>query len=437
MSWIWQGALPFVVVLGTVILFHEYGHYLAAKWFGITVEVFSVGFGPRIAGFVRRGTEYRLAWIPLGGYVKLKGETGEAGGPLDPGDLAAHPRWQRFIVFAMGAVFNLITAAVLLTVVFMIGVREPAYLYEPPIVGEVDQESPAREADIRPGDRILSFGGEEVATWKQLQIKMMLSPGQTREVVLERDGRRVTTRVMVLAGTREIGRPGIFPVTGGVAVGGVQSGYPAEKAGLQKGDRLVSIDGLPMTNISRVLRTIQGAPATALQFVVDRGGEMVELTITTLDEDGRGRCGFSPVPIVEMVTRSYPLFEAMRQSLRQNLESAGLFFTTIRKLLVGEMSVRAFSGPVDIYRISGEAAQEGFVPFVNLIAFISLQLGIINLFPIPPLDGGHLFTIAIEGAIRRELSLRLKERALQAGLFLLLLLMVTILYFDISKNFFN
>ena len=431
MSWIWEYFLPFAVVLGSVILFHEYGHFLAAKAFGITVEVFSIGFGPRIAGFVRRGTEYRIAWIPLGGYVRLKGETGEEGGPLDPGDLAAHPRWQRFIVFLMGAVFNLITAIVLTAAIFVSGVQEFAYLHEPPVVGEVDESSPARDADIRPGDRIVRFGGEEVSTWKDLQIRMLLSPGQTREVVLERGGRTITTSLLIQSTPGAVGRPGIFPETG-VTVGSLQPGWPAEQAGLRKGDVLVAIDGEPMRTVSRVFVTIQGAPGRALRITIGREGRTFDETIVPRDEDGRGKIGFVPMP--PTLTRAYPPLQALGHSVRQNIESAGLFFATLRKLLAREMSLRAFSGPLDIYRISGEAAQEGLIPFLNLIAFISLQLGIINLFPIPPLDGGHLFTIAIEGILRRELSMRLKERVLQTGLVLLVLLMVTIVYFDISKN---
>ncbi|HUD72005.1 MAG TPA: site-2 protease family protein, partial [Dongiaceae bacterium] len=153
------------------------------------------------------------------------------------------------------------------------------------------------------------------------------------------------------------------------------------------------------------------------------------------DDAGKGRIGFRPTP--PTITRAYPFLEAARQSMNQNVESIGLVFETFRKLIRRELSFRAFSGPVDLYKFSGEAAEEGLIPFLQLIAFVSLQLGIINLFPIPPLDGGHLFTIAVEGAIRRDLSNVLKERVMQAGLILLLGFMATVIYFDITKNFFH
>jgi len=434
-SWLWEGALPFALVLGSVVLFHEFGHYLAAKMYGITVEVFSVGFGPRLWGFVRKGTEYRLSWVPLGGYVKLKGETSaEDGTPPDPGDMMAHSRFRRFVVFVMGAVFNLATAFFLTAFIFMHGVQEYAYLYEAPIIGEIDPESPAVAAGLQPGDKVVSFDGQPVTNWKDLQIRMMLSPRQTRDIVVERDGRPIPARLAIEAGPNEIGRPGLGPATG-VLVGGLQPGWPADEAGLKRGDRIAAIDGAPMPTVEKVYRTIQGSPGKALTFTIDRDGSSFDVAITPRDDQGKGKIGFIPTP--PTITRTYPFLEAARQSARQNIESIGLVFETFRKLLRRELSLRAFSGPVDLYRFSGEAMEEGLIPFLQLIAFVSLQLGIINLFPIPPLDGGHLFTLVVEGILRRDLSLVIKERVMQAGLILLLLFMGTVIYFDISKNFFH
>ncbi len=435
MSWIWDYALPFVLVLGTVVLFHEFGHYLCAKAFGITVEVFSIGFGRRIAGFRRGGTEYRIAWIPLGGYVKLKGETAEEGGAIsDPGNMLSRPRWQRFLVFVMGAVFNLITALVLTTVVFMSGVREYAYLYDPPVVGVIDETSPAGSADIRPGDRVLTFGGDPVTTWKDLDLLILLNPRQTKEVVLERDGRRITTELEIEAGRNEVGVRRVFPNTG-VMVGGLQPGWPAEEAGLETGDRIAAIDGVEMTNIPLLLQTIQAAPGRPVEVTVERKGESFTRTIVPRDEGGVGKIGVAPT--YPTIVRTYPFAESIRRSVRKNLEDMFLVFDVFRRLLTLQLSIRTFSGPIDIILISGAAAQEGIVPLLQLIAFVSLQLGIINLLPIPPLDGGHLFTITIEGLIRRDLPMQLKERVMQAGFLLLLLFMGTIIYFDISKNFFR
>jgi regulator of sigma E protease len=431
MSWIWEYALPFAIVLGSVILFHEFGHYLVAKWLGVTVEVFSVGFGPRLWGFRRGDTDYRISWVPLGGYVKLKGESPEEGAAPEPGDLLSRPRWQRFLVFVMGAVFNLATAFVLTAAIFMIGVDEPAYLYEPPVVGELEQKSPAGDAGIRPGDRILAFDGRAVSTWRELETLILLNPRQTKEVVLERGGERIVTRLAVQAGRSDVGHAGILPATG-VVVGGLQAGKPAEGAGLQPGDQIVSIDGVTIDTLSTLLEIIRNAPGKELRFVIRRGSENFERAITPVLDGERGVIGFTPA--LPSVVRSYPFLESLRQSVLYNIEQTGLFFVTINKLLTRQLSLRAFSGPIELYRYSGRAAQEGLVPFLHLIAFISLQLGIINLFPVPPLDGGHLFFLVIEGAIRREIPSWLKERVAQTGLILLLLFMGTIIYFDIAKS---
>jgi len=432
-SWIWEFALPFAVVLGVVVLFHEFGHYLVAKWLGITVEVFSVGFGPRITGFRRGGTDYRLSWVPLGGYVKLKGETPEESTAQDPGDLLSRSRFQRFLVFVMGAVFNLITAYVLTAAILMIGVPEAIYPSRPPVVGEIDEGSPAVAAGIQPGDRILSVGGQPVSTWKDLDLIILLSPGQTKEVVLDRGGRRLTVQLPILADARNsVGIQSINPATG-VIVGDLQPGRPAAEAGLRRGDRIVSIDGVEMTTIDKVFKAIRGSAGVPLRFVIERDGRPFEQVITPIREDDKGMIGFIPTP--PMATRRYGFLEALRGSFSKNLEDASLTFLTLKKLILKELSLRTFTGPIGLYLASGVMAQEGLVYFLKFIAFVSLQLGIINLFPIPPLDGGHVFTLLIEGAIRRDLSARIKERAMQAGLVLLLLFMATVIYLDISKLF--
>lgn len=432
-SWIWEFALPFGVVLGVVVLFHEFGHFLVAKWLGVTVEIFSVGFGPRIGGFRRGGTDYRVSWVPLGGYVKLKGETPEEGNAQDPGDLLSRSRFQRFLVFVMGAVFNLVTAYVLIVVILMMGVQEPVYPGQPPVVGEIDTDSPAVEAGIKPGDLIISVGGQPVLTWKDLDLAILLSPGQTREIVLERSGARLTVPLAIKTDARNsIGIQSLFPATG-VIVGDVQPGRPAGAAGLRRGDRIVSIEGVDMTTLSRVFKAIQGSAGEPLRFVIERDGQTFAKVITPVRDGDKGVIGFVPTP--PMTTRSYGFLQALRGSLSKNLEDVAVTFLTLKKLVLRELSLRTFSGPIGLYLASGAMAQEGLVYFLRFIAYVSLQLGIINLFPIPPLDGGHVFTLLIEGTIRRDLSIRLKERVMQAGLVLLLLFMATVIYLDIAKLF--
>jgi regulator of sigma E protease len=432
LSGLWHYGVPFAIVLGVVVLFHEFGHFLVAKLCGVTVEVFSVGFGPRIAGFRRRGTDYRLSWVPLGGYVKLKGEMPEENGPPpEPGDLLARPRWQRFLVFVMGAAFNLMTALGLTTALYKVGMKVPAYESRPPVIGDLDPNSPAAAAGFEPGDLILSFAGKPVPTWRDLQFKVLLDPGPAREIVVRRGGRTITTRIAIERDASGIGVPIFSPETG-VEVGGLQSDRPAARAGLRIGDRIAAIDGAPIATAGRIIRAIQESAGRPLRVTIERDGRTFDVSITPFLDGDAYRIGFNPVPI--QIVRSYPFVEAVRESLLWNVEQTGLIFISFKKLLTRQLSLRAFSGPIDIYRVSGVAAQEGLVPFLQWIALVSLQLGIINLLPIPPLDGGHLFTLVIEGTLRRELSMRLKERIMQVGLALLLLFMGTVIFYDILKN---
>lgn len=432
LSWIWHFALPFAVVLGVVVLFHEYGHYIVAKLLGVTVEVFSIGFGPRIFGWRRGGTDYRVSWVPLGGYVKLKGETPEEGGRSDdPGDLSSRSRVERFLVFVMGAVFNLITAYVLTVAILMIGIAEPDFPYQPPIVGDVQPE--AATAGVRAGDLVVAFAGKPMKTWQELQVAILLSPGQTADVEIDRDGRRQHVQVPIKADVRNsIGIPPFAPATP-ILVGALQPGHPAEKAGLRTGDRIVSIDGVTVDTVQGLIDRIQASAGRVMQLVVEHGGERTEKMIEAVKDGQKWIIGVTPT--VPTSTRRYGFFEALGGSLRKNVEGASLIFLTLKKLFLGELSLRSFSGPIGLYVASGTSAQEGLAQFLEFIAFVSLQLGIINLFPIPPLDGGHIFTLLIEGTIRRDLSVQLKERVMQAGLVLLLLFMATIIYLDISKLF--
>lgn len=434
LSWIWQFAAPFVVVLGVVVLFHEFGHYLVAKWLGVTVEVFSVGFGPRIFGWRRGGTDYRVSWVPLGGYVKLKGETPEeVTGTPDAGDLMSRSRFQRFLVFVMGAVFNLITAYVFTVAILMVGIPEPIYPSQPPIVGEILPESPASASGIQPMDRIASIGGQPVHTWREMEWAILLSPGQTKEMVVERGAERLTFQILIEADKRNgVGIIPFGPATG-VLISDPLPGRPAAKAGLRTGDRIVSIDGVEMTTINKVVKAIYASPGKSLHFVIERDGRRTDMDITPVRDGEKGVIGFTPRP--PMTIRKYAFADAIGGSFRRNWENASLVFLTLKKLFIGEMSLRSFSGPIGLYLASGVSAQEGLSHFLDFIAFVSLQLGIINLFPIPPLDGGHIMTLTIEGVIRRDLSVQLKERVMQAGLVLLLLFMATVIFLDISKLF--
>jgi regulator of sigma E protease len=463
----------FAIVLGILILIHELGHFTVAKLLGIEVEVFSIGFGPRLLGFRRRegrirfslgpmgqgapgtdsprrepdaqredlrdhvpgeGTDYRLSWLPLGGYVKMRGENPEEALAGDPREFLSRPKLQRFAVLVMGATTNILAAVVLMTVVYRAGIPEPAYLYRPAVVGTVVPDSPASKAGIQPEDRILRMGSKEIQNWSDLLTAVTLSPGQDTTVSLERSGERLSREIRLESVTAyEIGYAGILPMMA-AQVQEVEAGSPADRAGLKPGDIMLEVNGRRINHpeiATRVFQTSIGAPVNLL---VKRAGKKLDLSVVPADNNGQGRIGIVWNLAPEEIIRKYPLPGALTASVAWNWRNVDLVFTTLGKLFTRELSLRTMSGPIDIYKISGQTFREGWKHFLQFMALVSLQLGVINLLPFPVLDGGHIFILMIEGVARRDLSLRIKERLMQVGFYLLLLLMGTIIYLDIAKN---
>jgi regulator of sigma E protease len=422
--------LPFIFVLGVLVFVHELGHFLLARWHGVRVLVFSLGFGPKLLKTTRGDTEYCVSIIPLGGYVKMAGETPEDDAPPKPDEFFAKSKWQRFQIYLAGPVMNVVAAIVIMAGVFMTGASEPAYKHNPPEVGVVEKGSPADLAGITVGDRITRLAGYDTPDWNELQKAMLPAAGREIEVVFQRGGETHTVRLTPATRTKyHVGDIGVVPMRR-LRVGGI-TGEPAASAGIRSGDVLLAIDGTSV-DIETAILTIQQSVGKTLTLRMRRGNGTVDIPIVPAQIDGVGR--ISIVPREEEVTvRAASLPEAVRLSVENNLESAGLVFRTLRGLIVGEASPKQLTGFIGIAQASGTMARVGASALFTFMAMLSINLAILNLLPIPMLDGGHIFIMLLEGVARRDFSLRVKERLLMAGFVLVMTLMVTVIYNDLMR----
>lgn len=424
--------LAFLFVLGVLVFVHELGHFLMARRHGVRVLTFSLGFGPKVVKWVRGETEYCISAIPLGGYVKMAGET-----PDDPrsgaGDeFLSKTKWQRFQILIMGPVMNVVLALVVMTGVLYHGAPVPAYEEQPPVVGTVLAGSVAERAGIEPGDRILSVAGTPVDTWERFFLQVM--PRAEREVALEieRSGARQVLKVVPAAQTKfEMGDIGVLPEMH-PQIRGVTPGGAAEQAGLRVGDVILAVKDEQITRDRGLVKIINEHPGEPLTFSVRRADQPLEITVTPALDGGVGRIGVSLSPYEERVIEP-TLLQAVGMSARQNLEWSTLIFQALAQLISGEASPRQLMGPIAIGQLAGDAAQVSWIALFGLMAMISLNLGLINLLPIPVLDGGHIFIMALEGIARRDFSMKVKEKMLLVGFVVLMTLMVTVIYNDLTR----
>jgi regulator of sigma E protease len=431
--------LAFLFVLGVLVFIHELGHFLLARWNGVRVLTFSLGFGPKILKVQRGDTEYCVSIIPLGGYVKMAGENPEDQPTGRDDEFLAKSKWQRFQILIAGPAMNIILAVVLLAVVLMQGADVLAYLDQPAVVGVVQPGSPAEKAGIQPGDLITQFGTAEISTWEHLEMAVAARPEREVEVVVTRSGReqrlkirpdlsKITTRNNA---TFEVGTIGVLPDVYPSVLSFV-AGKPAESSGLKVGDVILAIDGERMVYMMQALQTISKKPGDQpIVFTIRRDGVVQDIPVMPYREGDRALVGmymtderrsFKPTPI-----------EAIVMSVDRNIEMSGLILNTLKDLFTGEASPKQLMGPVGIAQLSGESAQAGWIALLTLMASISLNLGLLNLMPIPVLDGGHIFIMAIETISRRDFSLAVKEKMLFVGFVLLMTLMVTVIYNDLTR----
>ena len=431
--------LSFLFVLGVLVFIHELGHFLLARWNGVRVLTFSLGFGPKLLKVQRGDTEYCISAIPLGGYVKMAGENPEDPQTGADDEFLAKSKWQRFQILIAGPAMNIILAVVLLALILMRGATTLFYLDEPAVVGVVQADSPAAKAGIQPGDQITKFGTADVRTWEHLEMAVASRPEREVDVTVLRGGREQRLKVrpdLTELRTRsdarfEIGTIGVLPDTY-PRIATIVAGKPAEAAGLKVGDEILAIDGQRFAFASQMTTVIWEKPADKpIEVRVRREGAEQTFLVTPYKEGNQTRLGLGPVD----KTRSYqptPI-EAVGMSVQRNIEMAGMILNTLKDLVTGEASPKQLMGPIGIAQVSGEAARTDFIALLGLMASISLNLGLLNLMPIPVLDGGHIFIMAIETISRRDFSLQMKEKMLFVGFVLLMTLMVTVIYNDLTR----
>ena len=426
------------VVLGFMILIHEFGHYAAAKLFKVRVEVFSIGFGKRVLGCRKGETDYRISALPLGGYVKMAGENPMDERTGDPGEFLSHPRWQRFVIALAGPAMNVLLAVGLLTVVYMVRYERPVFLDKPAVIGWVLPDSPAAKAGIVEGDRIVRIDGIENPTWEQVEPRVALSPNQTLQLTILHAGQALEKTVIPLPmGIEQYGSLGCVPDQPPV-ITELEPDMPAEKAGMKVGDHIVAVNGQRVRAIAQMIGMLQKTKDAPVELTVQRGSEQLEFKMTPVATkieglgDVRYRVGFLSEPTV---TTRLPFPLAFDKSLADNKRSSFLILELLQKMIQRKVSMRTVEGPIGISTAVGRAVREdGWIPLLEITAAISLNLGIFNLLPIPSLDGGVILLLFIESLMQRDISLVVKERIYQAAFVFIVLFAVMVIFNDIVKT---
>ncbi|HOC37719.1 MAG TPA: RIP metalloprotease RseP [Thermodesulfobacteriota bacterium] len=427
--------IPFLIVLGVLIFVHEFGHFIVAKLLGVRVEKFSLGFGPRLLGITRGDTEYRISLLPLGGYVKLAGE--------EPGEALRHDRTEfssrsvrdRAKIVLAGPLMNMILPFLLFPLVFMLGTEVPAYLKEAPIVGWIEPHSAAETAGIQRGDRIAEVNGRPVNNWGELENLVATNPKSTMEIGVVRGSQRLEKQLAPEQDEKYgIGYAGLLRQIDPV-VGYLSPGYPAEKAGLQVGDRIVEIAGVPVYHWNQVSQLLEQHGDKTVTVVVLRRNQTLSVPLEPRVEETNGQrrpvIGISL--ITKTITEQYGPIQALVKGTKKVFEVTGLTLYVLKKLVSAQLSVKTLGGPIMIAQATSQAAASGAANLLFFIAFLSINLAIINIIPIPILDGGHLLFLSIEAIRGKPIEVKKMEIAQQVGMAALLLLMVIVTYNDIQR----
>ncbi|UCD10891.1 MAG: RIP metalloprotease RseP [Nitrospinaceae bacterium] len=435
--------LVFLAGLAALIFVHELGHFLVARKVGVVVEKFSLGFGPKLLGFKSGGTEYLISAIPLGGYVKMKGEDYDDASLKEPGSFAGAPVLSRLAIAFAGPLFNILFAVAIYCVVYMVGVETLGL-----VTGAIKDKSPAQLVGLQAGDRIVEIGGQEVRFWDDLQKIVHNAPGQALNFKVEREGAPgplnftitpVSEEVTTLFGDKKnVGLIGISPLVTHVTF--VKKGSAADRAGLLEGDHLLAVDDQPILGWAELKTAAVDKPGQEVTFRVRRNGEELLIPVTPeskVVEDEKGNkveIGLIGIGMSgEMVLEQYGVLGALWRGLVETGRLTYMIGVSLKSLIVGSISADTIGGPILIFQVYGEYAEQGLSELIRLTALLSINLGLLNLLPIPVLDGGHILFFLIEMAKGRPLSEQSRERAQQVGLFMLISLMIFAFYNDIMR----
>ena len=456
-------AISFVIALGILVLVHEFGHYLAAKLCGVRVEQFSIGFPPRLFGIKIGETDYCISATPLGGYVKMTGEsmpgenlslTGADGETIeaqksDPGALTSHPRWQRIIIGLAGPFANFALALVLMTGFYMLHNEVPLFEDQPATLDWVAPGSAAANAGLQAGDQIVSFDSQEHPTWdivgQRLELSLQSLGSRAIPMVVTRNGQRVPASLELPKDTKAddelefLSAIGLYPSmqTDPLKVVVVTPGSPAAQAGIQSGDEMLSVDGFAFHSTQTVIAYLQSRKGAPMNVSISHQGKtiaaVVQPVFDTSAPPSAWRIGFKGAPPPFHVEQM-PFPKAVKASVKFNRDNSLLILEVLKRLVTHRMSMNTLSGPIGIAQQTGMAAETpGWEAKFKVLTAISVNLGILNLLPFPILDGGMILFLLVESLIRRDVNIVVKERIYQVAFVLILVFFVYIMFNDISK----
>jgi regulator of sigma E protease len=434
--------IPFIVLLGILILAHEFGHFITAKLSGVKVEIFALGFGPWIFHKQIGETDFGVKAIPLGGFVKVLGDPSEMEDPekeIPPEDmdraLFKKPVWKKLIFFAAGSFMNIVLAFVAAPFVYLIGIERSYYNDIAPCnVGYVEPASPADMAGIKSGDRINRVNGNSVENFADLRTLEAQNPEEVLTYELLRGNTIFKADIKMAVGDREpIGYSGIMEPMYGTTVGSILPDFPASKAGLEPMDKIVAVNGKPVSHWYKMTSIIQAANGETIDITVMRQDREKTFKLKPKYDDRYDKYMIGIGPYDHPVMVRYPVIQALKAGFKDVIYWTGMTLVIVKKLFTLELSWRAVSGPAGIAGITGAAAHLGLSHLIWLLALISLNLAILNMLPVPPLDGAHFLITSIEGIIRREMKMKWKEFIFRAGFALLIALILLVTINDIIR----
>ncbi|HTS28930.1 MAG TPA: RIP metalloprotease RseP [Bryobacteraceae bacterium] len=432
-----ENVLWLLVLIGVMINIHELGHFWAARYFDVRVEAFSFGFGTRLFGFQRGETDYRFSLLPLGGYVKMTGEQVTDENAHDPRSVLSKPRWQRLIISFAGPFMNVVLAVGVLTGLYMVKYQRVSDADMVPVIGHVAADSPAAKAGLQDGDQIVRLDGQANPTWEDVIVKEAEGANRPMYLTIDRSGKRFDAVVTPVLNERiGVGSAG-WDERGEIQLVEVEPGRPADKAGLKKGDIIISLNGQPIHSAGRLQELTKASNGKPVEVEYERDGQKNTVTVqpvfSKIDGQGRWYIGVGPQPKFTLITTRLSFPDALSESLRQNGKNAMMIVQVLKGVLERRMSTKNLTGPIGIAQLSGEAAREGPSAFLLLMSMISLNLAIVNLLPIPIMDGGVILMLLVEMTMQRDLSINVKEAMLKVGFVCIMLLVVFAIYNDISR----